>query len=75
MNTRITTPFQQALEFIEQLSVMDQEALLEVVRRRLVEQRRREIAANAQTTLQALREGRISYGTLDDLRRDLTGEA
>ena len=75
MNTRITTPFQQALEFIEPLSVMDQEALPEVVRRRLVEQRRREIAANAQTTLQALREARASYGTLDDLRRDLTGEA
>jgi hypothetical protein len=75
MNTRITTPFQQALEFVEQLSVVDQEALLEVVRRRLVEQRRREIAANAQATLQALREGHASYGTLDDLRRDLTGEA
>jgi hypothetical protein len=75
MNTRTMTPFQQALKFVEQLSVAYQEALLEIVRRRLVEQRRREIAANAQATLQALHEGRASYGTLDDLRRDLTGGA
>jgi hypothetical protein len=75
MNTRTMTPFQQALKFVEQLSVAYQEALLEVVRRRLVEQRRRDIAANAQATLQALHEGRASYGTLDDLRRDLTGGA
>ncbi len=75
MNAIITTPFQQALELIEQLSPVDQEALLEVVRQRLVEQRRREIAANAQATLQAFREGHASYGTVDDLRRDLTDEA
>ncbi len=67
----ITTPFQQALDFIEQMPVSDQEALIEVVRQRLVEQRRREIAANAQATLQAFREGRARYGTPDDLRQEL----
>lgn len=74
MNMMIT-PFQQALEFIEQLSSVDQETLIEIVRQRLVEQRRREIAANAQATLQSFREGHASYGTFDDLRRELTGEA
>jgi hypothetical protein len=39
-----------------------------------LEQRRGEIAANAQATLQAFREGRARYGTLDDLRRDLVEE-
>ena len=75
MNTMMITPFQQALEFVEQLPIVDQETLIEVVRQRLVEQRRREIAANAQATLQAFREGHASYGTFDDLRRELTGEA
>ena len=71
----MTTPFKQALEFVEQLPEADQEALIEVLRLRLVEQRRREIAENAQATLQAFREGRASYGTVDDLRRELAGEA
>jgi hypothetical protein len=70
----LTTPFEQALEMIEQLSVEDQENLIEIVQRRLLEQRRAEIASNARTTLQAFREGRAHYGTIQDLRRDLLGE-
>jgi hypothetical protein len=69
----LTTPFEQALEMIEQLSVEDQENLIEIVQRRLLEQRRAEIASNARTTLQAFREGRAHYGTIQDLRRDLLG--
>ena len=70
----LTTPFQQALDSIEQLPTEDQETLIEIVQRRLIEQRRAEIARNARATLQAFREGRARYGTIDDLRRDL-GEA
>jgi len=69
------TPFQQALDFIEQFPVDDQEALLNIVRQRLIEQRRAEIAANAKATLQAFREGRAQGGTIDDLRRDLLEES
>jgi hypothetical protein len=68
------TPFQQALDVIEQFSVNDQEVLIEIIRRRLVEQRRAEIARNAKSTVQAFREGRARYGTVDDLRRDLLDE-
>ncbi len=68
------TPFQQALDFIEQFPVDDQVALLDIVRQRLIEQRRSEIAANAKATRQAFREGRAQVGTIDDLRRDLLGE-
>ncbi|MBU0511760.1 MAG: hypothetical protein KJ638_08685 [Chloroflexi bacterium] len=68
------TPFQQALDFIEQFPVADQEALLDIVRQRLIEQRRTEIAANAKATLQAFREGHAQVGTIDDLRRDLLKE-
>ena len=71
MEVTMSTPFQEALEYVERLPVDDQEALVEIVRHRLVEQRRREIAANAQATLRAFREGRASYGTVDDLRREL----
>jgi len=70
----LATPFEQALEMIEQLPAEDQENLIEIVQRRLIEQRRAEIARNASATLQAFREGRARYGTVDDLRRDLLSE-
>jgi len=70
MEHTVLTPLQQALDVIEQLSVKDQETLIEIVQRRLVEQRRKEIARNASVTLQAFREGRASYGTVDDSRRE-----
>lgn len=65
------TTFAQALELIEHLSPEDQDALIEIVQRRTIERRRSEIAANAQATVQAYREGRASYGTVDELRREL----
>lgn len=71
MTAAITSPFQEALEIVDRLPLDDQEELIEIVRRRLVVQRRAEIAANAQAARQAIREGRASYGTVDDLRREL----
>ncbi len=73
MSSPAVTPFEQTLEMIDQLPVEDQVSLVEIVQRRLAEQRRAEIARNAQATLQAFREGRAHYGTIDDRRRDLLG--
>ena len=67
--------FRQALNVIEQFPADDQEALIEIIQRRLVEQRRAEIARNARATVQAFREGRARCGTVDDLRRDLLDES
>jgi len=67
MKQAISTPFQQALDAVEKLPVEDQETLVDIVRRRLIEQRRAEIARNAQATPQAFREGRASYGTADEI--------
>lgn len=66
-----TTPFQQALDLLEQLPPADREALIEIIRQRLLEERRQEIAVNAEATLRALHEGRASYGTIDDLSQEL----
>ena len=75
MRVADVTPFQEALDLIERLPVADQEAVLEIVRQRLIEQRRGEIAHNARVTLQSFREGSARYGTVDDLRRDLLDES
>jgi hypothetical protein len=69
--TAPVTPIEQALELIESLPPEDQEFVIDVVRRRLIERRRREIAANAEATVQAVRERRAAYGTVKDLRRNL----
>jgi len=71
MELIVSTPFQQALDVVEKLPPEDQETLVDIIRRRLIEQRRAEIARNAQVTIQAFREGRANYGTVDDLRREV----
>ena len=65
---------QQALDVVESLPLDEQETLIDLVRRRLVERRRAEIARNAEETLQAVRDGRAQYGSVEDIQRDLLGE-
>jgi hypothetical protein len=74
MSQRTSTPFQRAIDVIEALPLEDQETLIDLVQRRLIERRRAEIARHAAETLQAVREGRAQYGTIEDLRRDLLAE-
>jgi ClpP class serine protease len=69
-----TSQFQQALEFVEKLPPEDQQTLIDLIQHRLVEWRRAEIARNAAATLQAVREGRAHYGSVEDLQHDLLGE-
>ncbi len=69
-----TSLFQQALDVVEQLPPEDQETLVDLIRHRLVEWRRAEIARNAASTLQAVQEGRARYGSVEDLKHDLLSE-
>jgi hypothetical protein len=48
--------------------------LIDLIRHRLIERRRDQIARNAEETLQAVRDGRAQYGSVEDLRPDLLGE-
>ena len=66
-----TSLFQQALDAVEKLPPEDQEKLIDLLQHRLVEWRRAEIARNAAATLQAVREGRARYGSVEDLKHDL----
>jgi len=69
-----TSLLQQALDVVEKLPPEDQETLIELIQRRLVEQGRAEIARNASATLQAVREGRARYGSVEDLKSDFLAE-
>jgi hypothetical protein len=68
------TPFQKAIDAVESLPFDDREELLDIIRMRLAEQRRDEIVANAQEAVQAVREKRAKFGTVEDLKKDLLGE-
>lgn len=65
---------QQALDIAEQLPPEDQETLIELIERRLVQRRRAEIARNAAATLRSVRQGQARYGSLEDLKQDLLTE-
>jgi hypothetical protein len=70
-----TSLLQQALEAVDKLPLADQETLVDLVQRRLVELRRTEISHNATATLRAVHEGHARYGGIDDLKRDLLGDS
>jgi hypothetical protein len=74
MQTENLSTYGQALDLIATLPLEEQEELIETVRRRLIEQRRAEIAREAAATLQAVREGHASSGTAADLKRELLAE-
>ena len=74
MNTHQETPFQKALDAVESLSFDDREEIIEIIKRRLAEDRREEIAANAREAVKAVREKRAKYGTIEELKKDLLGK-
>ena len=65
------SPFQKALATIEALPSHQQVDLVEVMRRRLAESRRDEIAANIREAKADFRKGQVKKGTLPDLMKDL----
>ncbi len=59
--------FQELIETIESLSLDDQELLIEIVRKRLIQQRRAELAADIAEARSAYQKGEVRRGTVADL--------
>jgi hypothetical protein len=59
--------FEKALEQVENLSTEDQEALVDLMRRRHVERRRDEIALNISVSREEFVTGGTRTGTVEDL--------
>lgn len=62
---------QGALDYVEELAPVEKNMLIEIVKKRNIEQRRNEIAQNAHETLQAVREKKAYYGDINDLKKDM----
>ena len=73
MNIYHETPFQKALDAIESLPFDAREEVVEIIKMRLAEDRREEIAVNAREAVKAVRENRAKYGTVEELKKDLLG--
>ncbi|AFZ28789.1 hypothetical protein Glo7428_0179 [Gloeocapsa sp. PCC 7428] len=63
--------FKQVLESVELLSMDEQEVLVEIIRHRLVERRRDEIAANIAQAQEEYRTGNVFRRTVDQILDEL----
>ena len=72
MDTRLT--FDELLDTIDRLPIEQQETLLDVLQRRVVELRRQQIAYNAAEARQLYHTGELPQGSVDDLLADLDNE-
>ncbi|HDS03750.1 MAG: hypothetical protein KKF00_13640 [Proteobacteria bacterium] len=72
MPTRQTVSFQKALEIIESLPEYQQEDIINIIRHRLIEQRRQLLAENIREAREEYARGEIKEGTVDDLIRELS---
>jgi len=66
--------FQTVIDSVENLSEEEQDLLFELIQKRRIEQRRAEIAKNANQTLVAFKAGTHKHGTIADLKADLLDE-
>jgi hypothetical protein len=66
--------FQEIIDSIEVLSMEEQEELFELIRKRRVEARRAEIAANAQEALRAVERGTAKRGSFEEIKAYLLSD-
>lgn len=63
------TTLNDILSKVEKLPVEQQETLVEVIAKRLIEERRERIANNAEATLKAFRASKAWRGSVSDFRK------
>ena len=63
--------FQEVIETVEALPSCEQELLIQIVRQRLIQQRRAELAADIAEARDAYRRGKVRRGTATDLMEEL----
>ena len=64
--------FQKALDIVESLPEYQQEDLVDIIRRRLIEQRRERLADSIREAREEYARGEVKKGTVDDLMKELS---
>ena len=71
MSNSQTVTFQDALDVVESLPEHQQEDLIDIVRRRIIEHRRNLLAENIKKAKQEFARGEVKRGSVDDLMKEL----
>jgi len=64
--------FQEVLDIVESLPEYQQEDLIDIIRRRLIEQRRDKVAESIREAKEEYARGEVKKGTVDDLMKELS---
>ena len=72
-NTKISQ-FQQALEAVEALSLEDQSMLLDILHKRLCQQRRNELLKEVAEVRQDYAQGNVKFGSIADFMAELDSQ-
>jgi hypothetical protein len=64
--------FQKALEIVESLPEEQRESIVDIVKRRLIEERRGRLAQSIKEAREEYKRGKIRKGTVDDLMNELS---
>ena len=64
--------FQKVLEIIETLPEEQRESIIEIVRHRLIEERREKLAQRIREAREEYNRGEVKQGTVDDLMHELS---
>ncbi len=68
-----TSQFQLAIEAVEALSLEDQGMVLEIIKRRIYQQRRKELLEEIGLVRQEYAEGNVKFGSVEDFLEELDG--
>lgn len=66
-----TSAFQQAIESVESLPLEDQEILLDILQKRLLERRRTKLYQEVSEIKQEFTEGNVKFGSVDQFLAEL----
>ena len=64
--------FQKVLDIVESLPEYQQEDLIDIIRRRLIEQRRDRLADSIREAREEYARGEVKKGSVDDLMKELS---
>lgn len=72
MSVRQTVTFQEVLDIVGSLPEEDQEALIKIIRHRLIEYRREKLVQNINKAREEYARGEIRRGTVEDLMKEIS---
>ena len=72
MSSRSKVTFQDVLDMIESLPEEQQENLISIIRRRLIEHKREVLAERINEAREEYRLGKVRRGTVDDVMKEIS---